>query len=316
MKQIFVLLLLMAVSMISCTVVNEGDCLNRQKTIEDIFNHEVLFSAFSEESELSTKSSRINKKIYWGPQDSISIFYGPGEDGGTLFISTNEDYATKTTFRGTIDVITGLTEGSDEIKFWGVFPYDVNNSCVEGGSAVLIRINSNQVTDANSFGRTQNIAIGRSDGLAMSFNNLCGGFVFCVKQQGIKKIIFKGNDNQTIAGQVKVKMNSTEKPVISQFLGDNKEITITPSNEFTPINGNDTTWFYVVLPPTAFDTGYTFTLYNHEGKCLINSITEGYTIKRNTFKWLRTALDEEGTWEEEQSNLEKIRGGDNPDIEW
>ena len=112
----------------------------------------------------------------------------------------------KTTFSGYIQVVTGTSEGSDATKFWGIFPYDPTSSCVDGGAAVMTTVKSSQETGYNSWGKSQNISIGRSLGLTMGFSNLCGGFIFCVTQPGIERVVLRRNDGTPVAGQVKVTM--------------------------------------------------------------------------------------------------------------
>ena len=169
----------------SCTGEMTGDGLDSRDSIQSqTVRQEIEITATAADNLPGTKTARIDKKFYWSPGDAISLFYGPGDNGGSMFVSTNTDYVDRTTFRGSIDVITGLMEGSDDIKFWGVFPYDQGNSCVDEGASIITTIQHSQVTAYNSWGQTQSICIGRSDGLAMGFYNLCGGIIFCISGVG------------------------------------------------------------------------------------------------------------------------------------
>ena len=284
--------LALAILAAGCTADITGDGLSGRDG-KDRLQQVILTATLDDEGgQAGTKTALIDKKFHWSPNDSISLFYGPGEDGGSLFISTNTDYVKKTTFSGYIQVVTGTSEGSDATKFWGIFPYDPTSSCVDGGAAVMTTVKSSQETGYNSWGKSQNISIGRSLGLTMGFSNLCGGFIFCVTQPGIERVVLRRNDGTPIAGQVKVMMDSDEKPVITQMLGTETEISVTAPEGFTPINGNDTTWFYVVVPPTENEEQYTFTLYNGSGQYAEYEVPYTYKVKRNTFKRMRPPIDE------------------------
>ena len=280
--------LALALCLVGCTADVDGYGSRDQMSLQKI-----QITATAADNAPETKTARIGQDFYWSPGDRISLFYGPGEYGGSEFTSTNTEYATRTIFEGMINIFTGLTEDSDAIKFWGIFPYDEGNSCVDGGASVITTIQANQETAHNSWGNTQSVCLGRSDGLAMSFYNLCGGIKFCISQEGINKITFAGNNDQTLAGQVKVSMDNDNHPVIDQFLGDAKEITLTTDGNFTPISGTDTTWYFLIVPPTTFENGFTFTFTKEDGQTATRTETASRTVRRNVFGVMRTPLDKD-----------------------
>ena len=264
---------------------------------------EVILTATVADADPETKSARFNKTFYWGVGDKISLFYGPGDQGGSEFTSTHTSsdgddgysgYVKRTTFRGTITAITGLSEGEDNLKFWGIFPYSTNNSCVDGGAAVITDIPTGQQTDCNSWGSSQNICIGRSDGLVMGFYNLCGGIQFKLSQRQISRIVFRGNNNETVAGTVKVVMDADGHPQITEWLTEEKEIVLTTSNSF--VVSNTTTgevYYYLILPPVTFSRGFAITLYDDDNEqCATFVETRSREIKRNVFGKYSAPIDE------------------------
>jgi len=239
-------------SVLSCTQEIVSDAvLGRQDDTaagEKILK-EVILTATAD-ADMDTKTVRgTDGSSLWSPGDAINLFYGPTEGSGSYFVAQNVEPVSSTTFRGTIEVVTGTVEGSTDLLFWGVYPYSQNNTCA--GSSVGVYLPDMQIAVANSWGEGALTSVGRSQGLAMGFYNLVGGIKFYVTEPGIREITFKGKNNEYVAGMTKVEMENG-RPVISEFTAGQKTVTMkasggehTTASEFTVTTPGDTTWYYL-----------------------------------------------------------------------
>lgn len=188
-------------------------------------------------------------KLYWQPGDQISLFYGMGDNGGRKFTSTITQDALKANFRGTIDVITGGGEDSqiEEPYFWGVYPYREDIVC--DGTTITTTLADVQTAVEGNFDRGLFISVGRSKGMEMPFYNVCGGIRFSVCHEGIVQIIFSGNNNEVLAGRVKVGFDSNGKPEVQEVLDGKTTITVNAPNGGTFEVGK--TYYIITLPKTG-----------------------------------------------------------------
>lgn len=192
-----------------------------------------------------------DKSIYWTKDDAINLFYGDRSSG--KFISTVGDEPVQTTdFVGTLTVATGSSEaGMNARAFWGVYPYNENNTC--DGTGVTMTLPDQQNALAGSFADKLNPSVATSAGLDLEFYNVGAPFYFSVTQEGVTSATFKGNNDEDVAGKVRVSMGSDGKPVADVLEGV-KSITLTaPEGGFVP----GETYVIVLLPQTQMTAGYT-----------------------------------------------------------
>lgn len=281
-----------AFCVLSCTQEIEGNGLDSRQqvpTSQEMSRQEVILSAYVADSEPATKTSIAfdsgnsgSWRTMWSTNESISLFYGSGTGGGECFTSTNTSPAERVQFRGNISVITGLTENSDDIRFWGIYPYNQSNSC-DGGSVTTV-INSTQLGKANTWEDGQFVSVGRSYGLSMGFYNVCSALRFYFERDDIKAISFRGRNSEDIAGVVKVVFNSSNVPVIQEFVAGEKEITLSaPDNgTFTASTSSNPVYYYLVVPPMTFTQGFVCTLYT-ESQYGSRTMTSSFTFERSKY---------------------------------
>ena len=207
-----------------------------------------------------------DKSIYWTKDDAINLFYGDRSSG--KFISSVGDEPVQTTdFVGTLTVATGSSEeGMSARAFWGVYPYDENNTC--DGTGVTMTLPYQQEALAGSFADKLNPSVATSAGLDLAFYNVGAPFYFSVTQEGVTSATFKGNNNEDVAGRVRVTMDADGKPV-AEVLEGVKSITLTaPDGGFVP----GETYVIVLLPQTQMTAGYTVTFKKggFEADCVVS----------------------------------------------
>ncbi len=196
--------------------------------------------------------------IFWTPGDAINLFYGELSAG--QFTTSITEPAQSADFNGTLSVATGTTEaGMSARHFWGVYPYNVANSC--DGDGVILTIPSAQQGVPNTFADKLNPTVATSAGLDLGFYNVGSWFIFSVTQENVVSATLQGNTNEDIAGTIRVTMDGNSRPVASVQSGA-KSITITPQTGDSFAVGE---LYYMVLIPQTLSGGYTLTLTKADG---------------------------------------------------
>ena len=233
-------------------------------------------------SENDTKTIRdANGKIFWLHAEEISLFYASGDNGGSKFTSTNVALTSKAQFTGTIGVITGGSDendGVDQNWFWGLYPYDATASC--DGTYVYTTMKSSQIAQTGSFGDDTFITLGRSQGLSMSFYNVCGGIGFSVTRSDIKRVVLKGNGGETLGGRIKIGMGDDGKPFIAEITDGFTEIELTAPDGGTFTAGE---YYYIPTVPVSLPSGFTLEFYTANAKG-VYSFNSSLTVARSAFK--------------------------------
>ena len=233
--------------------------------------------------EPETRTERASDgSVLWSPGDEISLFYGSGSAGGSRFTAQNTETAKTVNFTGTIGVITGGNNiAVEDTYFWAVYPYDAAASC--DGSSITTMLPSVQTATAGTFADDLFPSMGRSQGLNMSFYNICGGIKFTVSEEGIKSVTLKSNSGEPIAGTISAAFDNGV-PVVTGVAGGSDSITLQ-----APAGGTFETGqaYYFVMVPTVFETGFTLTFSKGYARAE-RTITSRATIKRSVFGTMNT----------------------------
>lgn len=259
----------------SCTVEK-----SQGQEVEPPFVEQVL-SACTETS-ASTRSSRDpDGTFYWSPGDQISLFHGPGDNGGALFRSMNDKREQVKEFAGTIDTGAGA-------PYWGVYPYNTVNSF--NGNTLITEVPANQVAAEGTFADGQFVSIGRSWNLSMKFYHLCGGIKFFLKEEGITRITLSDGKGTPLAGTVEVALDGENHPSVRSVIRPETEVVLTPpEGESSFKTGTD--YFIVTLPvsfPEGFDVKFEKTDTGVEGT---RHVDANLTVHRARFQWSEKPFD-------------------------
>ena len=220
--------------------------------------------------------------IYWTQGDAINLFYGELSAG--QFTSSITTPAQSTDFSGTLSVATGTTEaGMTARRFWGVYPYNAANSC--DGSGVTLTIPSDQKGVPGTFADKLNPTVATSPGLDLTFYNVGSWFIFSVTQENVVSATLRGNNNEDIAGTIRVTMDSNSRPVATVQSGV-KSITITPQAGVSFEVGE---LYYIVLIPQTLSSGYTLTLTKADGSSADCVVSNEAAFARSSYRRKRDA---------------------------
>ena len=211
------------------------------------------------------------KSIFWTEGDAINLFYGDLSAGE--FNSQITEPSATAEFFGTLYVAVGTTEGGGAAThFWGVYPYDQDNTC--DGSSVTLTIPNEQSGVAGTFADKLNPTVATATGLDLAFYNVGSWFIFTVEQADIASVTLRGGNLETLVGTVKVAMDDNARPVVTEVLDSKTSITMTPASGGTFVPGEQ---YYMVLIPQTLANGYTLTLTKSDGstaECVVSGVKE------------------------------------------
>ena len=220
---------------------------------------------------------KIDGRIYWNPYDEINVFYGT--DKGH-FTSTNEEDVLTAKFSGTLLItsVVGMNEGGDDDNcLWGLYPYDENASLSNG--EISTTLSENQTGVAGSFNDDTFITLAKNNSFSLAFYNVLSGFRFTVSRAGITSVSFSGNNNEELAGQLKLSFGENARPVVKSISNGKTELILTPENgEF--VVGED---YYFVMVPTQFNNGFTVTMTTANGERGVFTYSKSVNFARNVF---------------------------------
>ncbi len=209
--------------------------------------------------------------IYWNPSDRIDVFFGTKK---AQYMSQNASDAIAATFK-TSDSVSSSDVSSTNI--WGLYPSNSSSSC--NGSSITTTLPSTQYGVPNTFDKDIFPAVARSSSTNLQFYNVCGGIKFNMAYDDIKKVTFKGNNNENIAGTVSIKFsNGAPQATVTSGV---KQITLTPKSGSTFTKDTD---YYITLLPGTLSKGFTMTFTATDGTVgTLNYTDASVTIKRSIF---------------------------------
>lgn len=279
-KMQFVFMLLASLSTaVSCSESEISSDLTNAN-IKDEIGKVIVIEASQEVYNSDTRTIlQPDGSVYWNPGDEISVFFINGENGGNKFTSLNKETSAIAEFSGTLYGITGGGEDLDnDANFWAVYPYSDENFC--DGESVTTTLPNKQQAVEDSFVDDLFITVARSENVKMAFMNVCGGIKFCVTQNDIESITFRGNNSEVLAGKVRIAFDENDKPIVTEIVNGETEVTIYAPNGRVFEPGK---FYYMILLPTTLESGFTLTFNKTNDTCIIYNRTSLATIKRSIF---------------------------------
>lgn len=235
--------------------------------------------------------------IYWSPSDKIDVFFGTKK---ATYTSQNTSNARTATFK-TSSSISGSDLSSTNI--WGLYPSNSSSSC--NGSAISTTLPSTQYGVAGTFDNDLFPAIAHGTSTSLQFYNVCGGIKFNMVYDDIKKVTFRGNNNENVAGTVSITfVNGMPKATVTSGV---KEITLTPKSGSTFTQGVN---YYITLLPGTFSRGFTMTFTTTDDTVGTFVYSDSpVTIKRSVFS-KKNGLDSYASFGDGSSYFLEVDMGD------
>jgi hypothetical protein len=219
-------------------------------------------------------------KVLWHADDCVSIFNkytynqqyrftgNTGANSGSFQKVPNEDFIT----------------GNALDYVYAVYPYQEATQISNQG-VLTLNLPATQAYAEDSFGIGANTMVSCSEGNELLFKNLCGYIM--LKLYGddvtVSSISLKGNNNELLAGKATVTLSIDGNPSLSFDETATDEITLTFDSPVTLGTTAETaTTFWLVVPPTTFESGITLTVMTDNGAFFEKRTSSSLAISRNT----------------------------------
>lgn len=218
--------------------------------------------------------------VLWNADDRVSIFNqntfnheyaftgNDGDNSGTFTKVPNENFLTS----NPLDLV------------YSVYPYQESTKISNDG-ILTVNLPSKQAYRENSFGRGANTMIAVSRDNELMFKNLCGYLAISLygKDVTVSSITIKGNSGELIAGSASVTAILDSIPSLAFNTSEaTDEITMGFDQPVKlGASAEDATTFWFVVPPTAFENGFTITVWDDQKGVFDRSTKSSLEIKRS-----------------------------------
>ena len=158
--------------------------------------------------------------------------------------------------------------GNDLENVYAIYPYQSSTEISNDG-LIGFDLSSTQVYREDSFGKGANVMVSATGDNNLRFKNLCGyiSFQFYGTDLSVSSIRLKGNNSESLSGHVTVTATVDALPELS-FNGSEcgKEIELYCENPVQLAStADDATVFWMVIPPTVFENGFTLMVQTNRG---------------------------------------------------
>ena len=234
-------------------------------------NGEFTLYATSGENDTRTVLQQ-DGRVFWSPSDCITVFYGnvPGK-----FTSTNTEPAASAEFTGSL----GSFAIDGETEFRAIYPHsnDIVTPTDEG--ILSIGLPWEQTGVEGTFADDLFICVAKSKDVNLHFYNVCGGVKFSLARGDIKKVVFRGNNGETLAGRMAVEFDSNGIPQVTDMTGGKSSVTLVAPDGGTFKEG---AFYYLVLVPQALTNGYSMELWTDE---LVETVSSEASVTVRRSAW-------------------------------
>lgn len=274
-RRLFVATSVVVMSFISCT----------QDLVEPLRGFDVYEASVEAVGGVSRVEIGEQNTVVWSHEDCITIFEGS---------DTGKKYQVQPSFVGKTSGEFKYVEGSDVhgsgLSFAGavaVYPYGESLSLdiledetyqVDGVDFPAFQMYSETSFSNGSFPMT---ALSAYDSNSLSFKN--AGGVLKLKLTGdykVSKITLTGNTNEHIAGGAIIKIGENGLPYVEMSEDASKSVTLI-CDPAVQLNLDESTSFYISLPPTDFVNGFKVIIDDSEGNHYVKATSVRNVIRRS-----------------------------------
>lgn len=233
-------------------------------------NNDIYTASVEEFSDASTKTALSSLNVVWSENDAIAIF-----DQYTTASKYQVSESSVGTTKGRFSPISIQNEGnvSGYDNNIAVYPYEEDLVCnvseVDGNQALSytvsdVAIPTTQTYVENSFANGTYLMAAVTSTAAdkmLAFKNVCGVIKLQLKGDcSIKSIKLEGNSSEKLAGQGSLTVYvDGSAPVLSLNNEAQTHVTL-DCGTGVELDENETTDFYLTVPPTPFSNGFTVTI--------------------------------------------------------
>lgn len=240
-----------------------------------------------------------NEKTVWTEGDKVSVFYKSDANQCWKFNGKTGDRS------GTLSCVSQGTATTKMEKVVIVYPYSESYMITPSSGNIEAKLPAVQKYQQGSYGLESSPMISSGYYTQFALKNVCGWLKLQLSGTGtITKITLKGNNGEQLAGDMYINAEDATVTLASASVDndDNQETGGTLVFEDSivreveldcdggvDLSGADVTPFYIALPPTVFEKGFTATLHFDNGMQKEISTSKKVEITRNHIVPMETA---------------------------
>ena len=240
-----------------------------------------------------------NEKTVWTAGDKVSVFYKSDANQCWKFNGKTGDRS------GTLSCVSQGTATVKMEKVVIVYPYSESYMITPSSGNIEAKLPAVQKYLHGSYGLESSPMISSGYYTQFALKNVCGWLKLQLSGTGtITKITLKGNNDEQLAGDMYINAEDATVTLASASVDNDdnqetggtlvfedsivKEVELN-CNGGVDLSGADVTPFYIALPPTVFEKGFTATLHFDNGMQKEISTSKKVEITRNHIVPMETA---------------------------
>ena len=200
---------------------------------------------------------RNDKQVVWGEGDALSVFDARG---------INQPFELTNGFGKTTAKFEGIVTPRSVTKYYAVYPYS-ESYAISDGTVTGVVLPSSQTAVAGGFDKAAAIMTCHTTSGNLPFKQLCA-FVQITTESAAKKIVFKTNGTESLAGTLSVAIDEEGIGSATVTSGGTGTVTLVPASGETSIAAG--TYLIAVLPGTLA-SGFTMECVGTDGNELVRS---------------------------------------------
>lgn len=227
----------------------------------------------------------LNSKLntVWSAEDEIIVV---SDEGLSRWQHDGSDKSRSGSFTCVEEIATDLSAiefGDMSVAVYAAkSPYYQNNL---GKLHFISEVAAVQKYEVDSYASGVNTMVAHSsDATYYSFKNVLGYLRLAIKgDKSVESIVLSGNDNEPLSGEFTVSAQDVEKWGWSSAT-QGSSITLDCGSEGVKLDRSASTYFYFVLPPMTFESGFKVVINFTDDSTVEHSTSKKVVIERNTLQ--------------------------------
>ncbi len=233
-------------------------CQNELAELTPSGGERITLSVTQDDATATRTYLNDDKKVVWSDGDALSLF--DTKNVNQVFELTKGAGSTTADFGGTVSA-------DSRKEYYAVYPYGADYT-ISSGTVTGVTLPTEQTAVANGFDKSAAIMTGyTTDAKNLAFKQLCA-FVQITTESATKKIVFKTNGTESLAGTLSVAIDEEGIGSATVTSGGTGTVTLVPAGNEESIAAG--TYLIAVLPGTL-EQGFTMECVGTDGDGLTRS---------------------------------------------
>lgn len=272
------ILALFAFLVLSCSVMEDDKP-------EANIGFRAFYAVLDQPSSIETKVYVDDLRLQWDNDDRITIYDRYTYGFEYKYVGDSGDGKGKFECFEKVASSSFVTGEDMEDTVCAVYPY-VKGQQIRPSKTTYIDafpLPAVQTYRENSLGRGANTMISMGKDENLSFKNVCGYLALKVYGNSVtvSSITLEGNNGEVLAGKADIDVSLDAAPSLRRFVDGKESITLECEDVQVGNTAETATVFWLVVPPTKFEKGFTVTVEYNDGDEFVQSTSRSIEIKRS-----------------------------------